>query len=362
MNNVNSNNIKVMIMAGGTGGHVFPALAVAQELIKRGCDVQWFGTRNGIEARIVPANNIPLNFLEISGLRGKGFKALLLAPWKILNAIYAAKRILKQFKPNVVLGMGGYASGPGGIAAWLLGTPLVIHEQNARPGSTNKWLARFAAEVLSGFPEVLPKTQCIGNPVREEIASLPEPLQRGVGTHEPLQLLVLGGSLGAQAINEVVPAALQLLDGQINLHVRHQCGAKHYEQTLANYRMHQVNGDVVAFIDDMASALAWADLVICRAGALTVSELSAAGIASILVPFPHAIDDHQTANAQWLVDQGAAEIRQQSVLNAKELSSLIMSFSNNKNKVLEMAQAARSVAKPFATQKCADICMEVAHG
>lgn len=360
-NTKNSSAIKVMIMAGGTGGHVFPALAVAKELIKRGCIVQWLGTHNGIEARIVPENGISLNFLSIAGLRGKGIKAVFQSPWRILNAVFLAKKILKQFQPHVVLGMGGYASGPGGIAAWQMGIPLVIHEQNARAGTTNKWLARFADRVLSAFPGVLPRSECIGNPVREDIINVVEPSQRLAQPHDELRLLVLGGSLGAQAINALMPAALKDVASNVDIAVRHQCGEKHLNSTLALYKEHEVDGDVVAFIDDMAAALAWADLVVCRAGALTVSELSAVGVASVLIPFPFAIDDHQTANGEWLVKQGAAEIRQQNGLNAQELTALIMSFISNKNKAKEMAVAARAVAKPNATRECADICMEVAN-
>lgn len=360
MTSVN-NKIKVMIMAGGTGGHVFPALAVAQEFERRGCVVQWLGTSSGIEARVVPANGIPLNFLEIIGLRGKGITQLLRAPWKVLTAVIAAKKILRQFQPNIVVGMGGYASGPGGLAAWLLGIPLIVHEQNARAGTTNKWLARFAAEVLSAYPDVLPNARCIGNPVREDIAKLPEPSQRLSDRGGSLHLLILGGSLGAQAINEMVPASLESLASSIDVDVRHQCGERHREQTAALYKKHGVEGEVVAFIDDMASALEWADLVICRAGALTVSELSAAGVASVLIPFPFAIDDHQTANGKWLEEQGAAEVRQQNSLSVQELARLIMSFSQDREKIMRMASAARAVAKPNATRDCVDVCLEVAN-
>lgn len=361
MNNAN-NKIKVLIMAGGTGGHVFPALAVARELRGRQCEVQWLGTRNGIEARVVPANDIPLNFLEVTGLRGKSVKTLLQAPWRILKAVSAAKKILQEFQPNLVVGMGGYVSGPGGIAAWRLGIPLVVHEQNARAGTTNKWLARFATRVLSAYPNVLPNAQCIGNPVRDDIANLPEPTQRFAQREGVMHLLVLGGSLGAQAINERVPAALGQVDSGVAIVVRHQCGEAHFDQTAASYKEHKVEGGVVAFIEDMASALAWADLVVCRAGALTVSELSAAGVASILIPFPFAIDDHQTANAQWLAEQGAAQVRQQSDLSTQELADLIMSYSQDKETLVRMAVAARAAAKPNATRECADICLEVANG
>lgn len=356
-----NNKTKIMIMAGGTGGHVFPALAVAQELERRGCIVEWLGTGSGIEARIVPANKIPLNFLEVTGLRGKGVTNLMRAPWKVLKAVTAAKKVLRQFKPDIVLGMGGYASGPGGIAAWLMGIPLVVHEQNARAGTTNKWLARFAVEVLSAYPDVLPKARCIGNPVREDIANLPEPDRRLRDRSGSMRLLVLGGSLGAQAINDMVPASLKIIGSSSGIEVRHQSGERHREKTAAVYEECGVEGEVVAFIDDMASALEWADLVVCRAGALTVSELSAAGVASVLIPFPFAIDDHQTANAKWLEEQGAAEVRQQDALNIQELAQLIVSFSEDRDKVVKMALAARAVAKPNATRDCADVCLEVAN-
>lgn len=349
----------IMIMAGGTGGHVFPALAVARELQARNCSVAWLGTRNGIEARLIPAAQIPLHFLEIAGLRGKGWRALLTAPWKIISAVLAAREILQVEKPQAVLGMGGYASGPGGIAARLMGIPLVIHEQNARAGTTNKWLAKFANRVLTAFPDVLPGGICIGNPVRAEIATLPEPQQRLQGRAAPLRLLVLGGSLGAKALNELIPEAVALL-AENTVQIRHQAGANHVQATEAFYQKHQIRAEVTAFIDDMAEALAWADLVVCRAGALTVAELSAAGVAAVLIPFPFAIDDHQTANGNWLVSRGAAELRQQSALTPGQLKELIMNFVEQPQRLLAMAMAARAAAKPDATRVCADICLEMA--
>lgn len=353
---------RVLVMAGGTGGHVFPALAVAKELRSRGCEIQWLGTDRGIEARLVPAANIHLHLLPISGVRGKGLKTLIGAPWKIVRSVWAARAILQKFQPHVVLGMGGYASGPGGIAARIMGIPLVIHEQNARPGTTNKWLAKIATRVLTAFPNVLPKAICIGNPVREDIAALPEPETRLQNRTGPLQLLVLGGSLGAQALNELVPKAVAPFIKEGQLQVRHQTGAKHLDNTLAVYKECGVSGEVTAFIDDMAEALAWADLVVCRAGALTIAELSAAGVASLLVPFPFAIDDHQTANARWLVDQGAAELYPQKSLTAEILKERVMTFIAQRGLLLKMAQAARKAAKPEATVSCADICLEAANG
>lgn len=358
----NSTNLRVMVMAGGTGGHVFPALAVAEELRVRGCRVEWLGAERGIEAKIVPAANIVLHFLPISGVRGKGIATLVGAPWKITKSVLEARRLFRQTKPQVVLGMGGYVAGPGGIAARLMGIPLVIHEQNAKAGTTNKWLSKIATRVLTAFPHVFPRATCIGNPVRKDIAALPVPSLRGVGSHLPVRVLVLGGSLGAQALNEMMPQAAAELIKQNKIQVRHQTGEKHYPTTEALYREHGVNAEVTSFITDMAEALAWADLVVCRAGALTVAELSAAGVASILIPFPFAIDDHQTANAQWLVNLGAAELYQQKTLTADFLKKRFMNFIEQPHLLIKMADAARSAAKPDATQQCADICQEVARG
>lgn len=353
--------VKVLVMAGGTGGHVFPALAVARELLRRNCEVEWLGTSSGIEARLVPAAHIPLHFLDIRGLRGKGWRNLVMAPWQILSAVSAAMRLLKKLRPQMVLGMGGYASGPGGIAARILGIPLVVHEQNARVGTTNKWLAKIATRVLTAFPQVLPRSEWVGNPVRDEIAALPEPQERMRGRTGPMRILVLGGSLGARALNEIMPVASAQLPKNA-AQIRHQTGENHLVATQTLYQNHGVMAEVTAFIQDMAEALAWADLVVCRAGALTVAELSAAGVAAILIPFPHAIDDHQTANGNWLVACGGAELRQQRDLSAEQLHDLLMTFIQQPERRLRMAQAARSVAKPEATQLCADICLEVARG
>jgi UDP-N-acetylglucosamine--N-acetylmuramyl-(pentapeptide) pyrophosphoryl-undecaprenol N-acetylglucosamine transferase len=358
---MSAGTVKILVMAGGTGGHVFPALAVARELLARNCEIAWLGTRKGIEARLVPAAQIPLHFLEIGGLRGKGWRSMASAPWQILSAVGAAMRLLKELRPQMVLGMGGYASGPGGVAARILGIPLVVHEQNARAGTTNKWLAKIATRVLTAFPQVLPRSEWVGNPVRDEIAALPEPQARLQGRTGPMHLLVLGGSLGARALNEIMPAAaVQLPKNAVQ--IRHQTGESHLAATQALYQHNAVAAEVVAFIQDMAEALAWADLVVCRAGALTVAELSAAGVAAILIPFPHAIDDHQTANGNWLVACGAAELRQQNALSAQQLQELLMTFIQQPERRLRMAQAARTVAKPEATRLCADICLEVALG
>lgn len=352
---------KVLIMAGGTGGHVYPALATAHELEQRGCEVQWLGTERGIEARLVPEHKIKLNLLGISGVRGKGLKTLLVAPWKIFRSVLEAKKIIKSYAPSVILGMGGYVSGPGGIAAKFLGVPLVIHEQNARPGTTNKWLAKIAQRVLVAFPGALPNGQVVGNPVRKEIMAIDPPEQRFSGRSGPIRLLVLGGSLGAQAINELIPNILASEQCQNRFELVHQTGAKNYQQTRTLYDELNVEGTVLAYIDDVAAQLAWADIVVCRAGALTISELSVAGVGAVMVPFPHAIDDHQTANAQWLVDCGAGIIRQQAQVDIEEFKQLLLSLAERET-LLKMASAARAAARPDATQLCADVCMEAANG
>jgi UDP-N-acetylglucosamine--N-acetylmuramyl-(pentapeptide) pyrophosphoryl-undecaprenol N-acetylglucosamine transferase len=358
---ISVNHQKILIMAGGTGGHVFPALAVANELRQRQCEVAWLGTASGIESKLVPAAQIPLYFLTISGLRGKDLKTLISSPWRIFMACLGAYRILKIFRPNVILGMGGYASGPGGLMAKLMGIPLVVHEQNAKPGTTNKWLAKMANRVLTAFPDVFPGAICIGNPVRVEIANLPDPELRMQGRSGPLRILVLGGSLGAKALNELIPQAIALLD-PTKVQIRHQTGTQHLTATQNIYAQCNIQAEIFDFIDNMAEALTWADLVICRAGALTIAELSAAGVGSILIPFPFAIDDHQTANGQWLVNLGAAQIRQQKDFSAQQLKDLLEQFLRQPELLVKMAKAARTAAKPDATRKCADICLEVANG
>lgn len=351
-----------LIMAGGTGGHVFPALAVAQELQSRGVHVQWLGTARGIEARIVPAAGIVLNTVRVQGLRGKGKAQLVWAPFKLVFALWQAVCVVARVRPSVVVGFGGFASGPGGLAAWLLRKPLVIHEQNARAGTTNRWLAKCARRTLEAFDAGLPNAQRVGNPVRPAIAALPVPAERFAGRQGPLRLLVLGGSLGAQFINELVPAVFrQLPSGAIC--IRHQAGEKLVADCRAAYG--DVSSDqvsVVPFIDDMAEAYGWADVVICRAGALTVSEVSTAGLAALFIPFPHAIDDHQTANAQWLADCGAAWVMQQDQVAPTVVTGLIQALTSDRARLLDMANKARAQALPGATQAVADICQEVCNG
>ncbi len=349
----------VLIMAGGTGGHVFPALAVADELIRRGHAVQWLGTSAGIEAELVPARGIPLNTIAVSGVRGKGLAVKLLAPLRILRALWQARAVLRKVRPAVVVGFGGFASGPGGIAARLAGTPLVIHEQNAVAGTTNRILARHANRVAEAFPGTLAGASLVGNPVRPEIAALPAPAERGVGGHSPLRLLVLGGSLGAAAINRLMPAALGMMAPDQRPEVRHQCGRNHLEATTEAYRGAGVTASVEPFIADMAEAYRWADFVVCRAGALTVSELAAAGIGALLVPFPAAIDDHQTGNGQWLADHGAALLIQQRDLDAESLARQLAGLAADPRRLLSMAEAARSLARPQAAAAVADLCQEV---
>jgi len=348
----------VVIMAGGTGGHVYPALAVARELVARGVPVVWIGTRAGLEARVVPAAGIPLRWLRVSGLRGKGVRSLLLAPARLALALVQALGLLLRLRPRVVLGMGGFVAGPGGLGAWLLRIPLVIHEQNAIAGLTNRALARLADRALCGFPGCLPGAAFVGNPVRPEITALAEPGERMRGRAGRVRLLVLGGSQGALALNRLVPQALGRLADRLRFEVRHQAGPRTLEAAREAYRSTRVEGEVEAFIEDMAAAYAWADLVVCRAGALTVAELAAAGVGSVLVPYPHAVDDHQRANGQFLVDAGAAVLIPQAELDAPRLAGTLAELGAARERLREMAVAARRLARPQAAREVADICLE----
>ncbi|MEW5757027.1 MAG: undecaprenyldiphospho-muramoylpentapeptide beta-N-acetylglucosaminyltransferase [Pseudomonadota bacterium] len=353
----------ILIMAGGTGGHVFPALAVAESLRQRNIEVRWLGAPQGMEADIVPKAGFPIDYVTISGLRGKGVLSWLTAPFKLLVAMWQSMRLIRRIKPAAVLGMGGFVTGPAGVMAVLLGRPLVIHEQNAIAGMTNRLLARIATRVLAAFPGAFKSATVTGNPVRTQIAALPAPAQR-LRDHagEPLHLLVLGGSLGAQALNSTVPHALALIPEKQRPWVWHQAGRRHIEAAQAEYRSAGITGQVVPFIEEMAEAYAWADIVLCRAGALTVSELAAAGVGAILVPYPHAVDDHQTSNAHFLVDQGAAVLIQQTALNAHALAALLLELASSRTKIVAMAEAARALAKPEATAEVVRHCLEVAHG
>lgn len=352
---------RVMVMAGGTGGHVFPALAVADWLKGQGCEVFWLGTAKGMETRLVPGHGYAMETIDVQGIRGTGLKRRIFAPFVLLRALWQALRVLRRRKPTLVLGMGGFVTGPGGVMARLLNIPLIIQEQNAIPGLTNHILSRFAARVFEAFPgsfQDLAKAEESGNPVRREIATLPEPEIRFAEHQGRIRLLVLGGSLGAQALNEVVPLALARLSPEQRLLVRHQSGEKTYELALAAYAEAGVVAEINAFEENMASAYAWADLVISRAGALTVSELAAAGLGAVLVPFPHAVDDHQTHNATYLVNAGAAILLPQAELDAESLSSLLVELTAERGRLLSMAKAARALARPDAAERVGRACLE----
>jgi UDP-N-acetylglucosamine--N-acetylmuramyl-(pentapeptide) pyrophosphoryl-undecaprenol N-acetylglucosamine transferase len=348
----------VLIMAGGTGGHVFPALAVADELRARGVPVVWLGTKAGIESRLVPQAGYPIEWMSITGLRGKNTVTLLLAPVRVVMACWQAMRVLLKRRPCAVLGMGGFASGPGGMMAWLIRKPLLVHEQNAVAGMTNKILSRFASVVLQAFPGVFKKAKTTGNPVRQSICELTAPAERFAqrDIKNRLRLLVIGGSLGAVKLNEVIPQALATMAVTDRPEVIHQTGMRNIDAAKDLYESADVDAKVEAFIDDMPAAYEWADLVICRSGAMTVFELAAAGVASVLVPYPHAVDDHQTGNARYLESAGAAIVRQQDELTTDWLVAVINDFSANRNKLLEMAIAARKLAIPDSAKTIADEC------
>lgn len=351
----------VLIMAGGTGGHVFPALALARVLRAASHDVVWLGTRKGLEARVVPAEHFPIEWLSMSGLRGKGAATLLLAPFKLLQSIWQALGVMRRRRPALVVGFGGFVTGPGGLAAWLTRRPLLIHEQNAIAGYSNRMLSRFARRVLSAFPKAFPpgvKDEVVGNPVRAEILAQDPPALRFARREGALRLLVVGGSLGASRLNAVVPFAVaQVAQAGLVLHVRHQAGERGFEAARTAYAEARVPADISPFIDDMARAYADADLVICRAGALTVSELAAVGVASVLVPFPAAVDDHQTFNAQFLVREGAAVLIADRDLTTERLAATLRELCAGRGKLLAMAERARLVARPRAAEDLAAACM-----
>ena len=353
---------RIVVMAGGTGGHVFPALAVAQELRGRGWEISWLGTADSFESRNVPKHGFPLDTIEAYRLRGQGLGGLLLAPFRLLKAMGQARKVLNQRRPDVVLGMGGFATGPGGLMSKLMGLPLVIHEQNTIPGLTNRWLAKLASRVLEAFPGSFPDNagaRVTGNPVREDIAALPEPAVRMADHDGAVRILIVGGSLGALALNEIVPEALALLAGDHALEIRHQAGRNKVEAAQSLYEELNLQAQVIEFLDDMAQAYAWADLVICRAGALTVSELAAVGVGSILVPYPYAVDDHQTRNAGYLVQGQAAVLMPQGQLDAVSLSSRLRELLAEPGKLLALAQAARNLTMSDAARRVADHCEQV---
>jgi UDP-N-acetylglucosamine--N-acetylmuramyl-(pentapeptide) pyrophosphoryl-undecaprenol N-acetylglucosamine transferase len=350
----------VLIMAGGTGGHVFPALAVAKVLRERGVAVVWLGVPGSMESRLVPANGFPIEWVRIGGIRGKGWKTRLLAPLSITRAVLQALCVLRRVKPRSVLGAGGYVSGPGGIAAWLLRIPLLIHEQNAIAGMTNRWLARLASQVLEAFPGSFPSevhAREIGNPVRADIAAIAAPAARFADRGGESRLLVFGGSQGAQRLNAVVPLALARVAPGERPRVRHQSGARGLEAARAAYAEARVDAEVLPFIDDMAGALSWADLAVCRAGAMTVAELQAAGLGAIFIPLPVATDDHQTKNAEVMVRSGAARLIQERDLTPERLGETIRALVTDRRTLLQMAEAARGSRVIDAAARLADLCI-----
>lgn len=356
----------IMIMAGGTGGHVFPALALARLLRSKSFEVVWLGTQRGLESRVVPKESIPIEWLSVGGVRGKGILTLLAAPFRLVHALVQALGIVRRHKPIVVVGLGGFVTGPGGVAAWLSGRPLVIHEQNAIAGFTNRCLARLARQVLEAFPNSFGrdvKARVIGNPVRQDISAVAPPAARFAARNGALRILVIGGSQGATKLNAVVPYALARLRTQGSvpaIDVRHQAGERWIDSARQTYASAGVRADVRPFIEDMAEAYSWADLVICRSGALTVSELAAVGIGAVLVPFPAAVDDHQTHNAQYLVSEGAAILIPDRDLTAERLADELQSLCAGRGKLLAMAERARLLAKPHAAEELAASCIELA--
>ena len=350
----------LLVMAGGTGGHIFPALAVAERLQAAGWRIVWLGARAGMEATLVAPRGYTMAWIAMSGVRGKGLLRLVTLPLQLLVAFWQSARAIFAHRPDAVLGMGGYVSFPGGMMAALLGRPLAIHEQNSVAGLANRVLARVADRVLAGFPDAFGagRAEWTGNPVRAEIAALAPPAARFAGRSGPLKLTVIGGSLGAQALNSAVPQALALLPAPERPLVTHQSGVKHLAEVEACYRQAGVEATLVPFIGDMAAQYAQSDLVICRAGASTIAELAAAGVASVLVPFPHAVDDHQTANARFLSSRGAALLIPQHELTPQKLAELLRTLT--RDALLAMAEKARAVAKPEATQTVAEACMRLA--
>lgn len=349
----------VLVMAGGTGGHVFPGLAVASALREHGCRVSWLGSAQGMETKLVPKAGLELFTLPVTGLRGKSLASRLLAPWRLGISLWSALALMLRLRPDVVVGFGGFASGPGGLMASALGRPLLVHEQNAVAGLTNRWLARIADQVFAAFPDSFPESvgcRTIGNPIRREIEEIPPPGTRWSGREGPLRLLVLGGSLGALKLNQAVPAALAKLPAGARPLVRHQAGERTLDAAREAYRAAGVDAELSAFITDIAAAYGWADLVICRAGALTVSEIAAAGLAAVFVPYPHAVDDHQTANARFLVNAGAAWSIPDAELTGGRLAELLATL--DRDALLDRAERARAEAKTDATERLAEACLE----
>lgn len=347
----------LVVMAGGTGGHVFPGLAVADNLKKQGWIVSWLGTADRMEAQLVPEHGYEIDFIDIAGVRGNGLKRLLMAPARIIKSILQARNVLKKRKVDLVLGMGGFASGPGGIAAWTLGIPVILHEQNAAAGLTNRILARFAKKVLMGFSGAFDgeKAILVGNPVRESVIALPEKIISAQPS--ALKVLIVGGSLGAKVLNELLPEVIAQFPKDA-LSIIHQTGRGHYQQVKEAYQTLGVEVDLHEFIRDMDKSYAWADVVICRAGALTVSEIAVVGLPAIFIPLPHAVDDHQTKNAQYLVDKEGALLIPQKQLNGKKLSDYLRAFSQNRQLLIDMSKNSQKAAIVNATESVVAICIE----
>jgi UDP-N-acetylglucosamine--N-acetylmuramyl-(pentapeptide) pyrophosphoryl-undecaprenol N-acetylglucosamine transferase len=353
----------VLIMAGGTGGHVYPALAIANYLRERGVPLFWLGTQAGLESRVVPENNIKLFTINVSGLRGKKFNKWLIAPFTLMLAFIQSLHVILNIKPSIVIGMGGFVSGPGGIAARLLRIPLYIHEQNSIAGTTNKLLSPIAKKVMQGFPDSIHGKMVVttGNPVRKEILNnIKSPAERLEGREGlPLRLLVIGGSLGAKVFNELLPRVIAGLPEEVEVEIWHQTGIIHHDSTMSLYLENKVNSEkVVPYIANMAEAYLWSDLVLCRAGAMTISEISIMGVASILIPYPHAVDDHQTANAKYLSDQGAAILIPQVDINEIRIIDLISGFYTKRTSLMHMATLVQNLSLPNATRDIGRICME----
>lgn len=351
----------VLIMAGGTGGHIFPGLAVAEVLRRKNIPVRWLGAEGGMETRTVAEAGIDLDLVAISGLRGKGLMRWIRMPLMLGRAVWQARRLLEANRPGCAVSFGGYAAAPGGIAAWTKGIPVVVHEQNRIPGMTNRLLTRFARKILQGFPGTFPENMAAidsGNPVRREVAMLADPQTRLAGRTGAVRVLITGGSQGAQVLNLVVPEALKLLPSSINFEIRHQAGSERVAEAQNAYATAGIDAEVKPFIKDMAAAYAWADLVICRSGALTVAELAAAGVASVLVPFAYAVDDHQTRNAEYLANSKAAIILPQGSLDAQVLATALEPLMSDREVLLSMAIAARKLALPDAAEKVVEACSE----
>lgn len=348
----------ILIMAGGTGGHIMPGLAVADVLSARGWNIQWLGHPEKMEGKLVPARGYSLVALRFAGVRGTGFISKIKSPFLLLKALFQAWQQFGRIRPDVVLGMGGYVAFPGGVVAALRTTPLVLHEQNAVAGMTNRWLAKIARKVLAGFPGALADAEVVGNPVRQDVAALPAPAIRFAGRSGPLRILVVGGSLGALALNTLLPKALAIIAPGVRPEVMHQAGAQHITALTEAYAQANVQAHCVPFIEDMARALGHTDLLICRAGAMTVAEVAAAGVAALFVPFPAAVDDHQTVNAQFLSDDSAAWLQQQRDMSPEWLAHWIQ--ARTRDELCAVATRARLHAQPEAAQRIAAICEELA--